>query len=73
MKSKYIIIQHKGIEIPIVFHSLLLHDEVAGTKHVKSAGFCELDIAGKWKTFGQSNSTERDARPQDAEILNYLT
>ena len=70
MKSKYIIVKHAGMEIPIVFSPLLLHTEVAGKKQVRSAGFCKLDAAGKWIVGGQSVSLALNARRQDAEILN---
>ena len=70
MKSKYIIIKHGGIEIPLVFSPLLLHKDVAGKRTVKSAGFCGLNAIGKWIAGGKSASLELSARPQDAEILN---
>lgn len=70
MKSKYIIIKRAGMEVPIVFSEFLMHDDVAGKNHVRSAGFCELDAAGKWIASGQSVSLNLSARPQDAEILN---
>jgi len=70
MKSKYVIICHQGVEIPIVFSQLLLHKQVAGKNQVQAAGFCELDIAGRWITGGASDSLWLSSRPQDAEILN---
>jgi len=70
VKSKYIIIKCAGREVPIVFSPLLLHADVAGRKKVQSAGFCELDAAGKWVAGGQSKSLKLTARPQDAAILN---
>jgi hypothetical protein len=70
MKPKYIIVKQAGIEVPLVFSSLLLHRDVAGKRKVKSAGFCGLDAAGKWIAGGKSASLGLSARPQDAEILN---
>lgn len=70
MKSKYIIIQRSGIEVPVVFSEHLIHEEVAGKSKVKSAGFCQLDAAGKWVVGGNSVSLKLNARPEDAEILN---
>ena len=70
MKSKYIIVNCAGLEVPIVFPPLLLHADVAGGKEVWSAGFCELDVAGKWIAGDRSESLRLNARPQDAGILN---
>jgi len=70
LKAKYVIIQHGGEELPIVFAQLLLHKSVAGANKVKAAGFCELLTTGKWITCGASVSLSVNARQQDAEILN---
>jgi hypothetical protein len=70
LKSKYIIIELAGVEVPLVFSEFLTHEEAAGRHKVQSAGFCELDAAGKWVTSGQSVSLRLVARPQDDEILN---
>jgi hypothetical protein len=70
MRSKYIIVNHNGIEIPLVFSSLLLHQDVAGSRSVESAGYCELNASGKWLVGGDSVSLGLGVRPQDAEILN---
>jgi hypothetical protein len=70
MKSKYIIIKHAGVEVPLIFSQLLMHKVVAGKSRTKSAGFCELNATGKWIATGGSVSLKLNARPQDAEILN---
>jgi hypothetical protein len=70
MKSKYVIIQRHGMEVPLVFSEFLMHEEVAGKNTVQSAGFCELDATGKWVASGHSVSLKLSARPRDAEILN---
>jgi hypothetical protein len=70
VKSKYIIIKHDEVEVPVVFASFLTHEFVAGKSEVKSAGFCELDDGGKWNATGESVSLKLKARPQDAAILN---
>jgi len=70
VKAKYVIIQHANMEVPIVFSPLLQHAEVAGLSRVKSAGFCELNAAGKWVLSGRSDSLCLRPRPQDMEILN---
>jgi hypothetical protein len=72
MKSKYIIIELDGMEVPLVFPRFLLHEAVAMSVNntICSAGFCELSSGGKWIAGGQSISLNLNARPQDAEILN---
>lgn len=70
VKSKYIIIKQADMEVPIVFSPLLQHQDVAGNSEVKSAGFCNLDAAGKWITSGKSEMLNLSARPKDDEILN---
>ena len=70
VRSKYIIIKHAGTEVPLVFSPVLSHKQVAGMTEVKSAGYCELNIAGRWVTGGSSDSLGLSSRPQDAGILN---
>ncbi|HEY1786774.1 MAG TPA: hypothetical protein VGJ73_01395 [Verrucomicrobiae bacterium] len=72
MKSKYIIVELKGMEVPLVFSSFLQHEDVALAirNKVHSAGHCELNSAGKWIAGGESVSLKLDARQRDAEILN---
>jgi len=70
LKAKYVIIQHEGEELPVVFAQQLLHRSVAGANQVKAAGFCELLTTGQWIASGASTSLSLSARPQDAEILN---
>ena len=70
MKSKYIIIKKDGIEVPLVFSKTLTHEDLATNDTVISAGFCELDVTGKWIVGGRSFSLNMMPRPQDAEILN---
>ena len=71
MKSKYIIIDMEGTEVPVIFSCFLQHGEVAAMKYpVRSAGFCELDATGKWIVGGESLSLKLRAGQQDAKILN---
>jgi hypothetical protein len=70
VRSKYIIIKHAEREVPLVFSPLLSHKQVAGMTNVESAGYCQLDIAGRWVASGRSDSLNLSARPQDADILN---
>jgi hypothetical protein len=69
-RAKYVILKHAENEIPLVFSPLLSHELVARRGNALSAGFCELDAAGRWITSGRSESLKLGARPQDAEILN---
>lgn len=70
MRLKYVIVEKDGVETPVVFSPLLLHEHMTGKSKVKSAGYCELDVTGSWNVNGQSVSLNCSARPQDAEILN---
>ena len=72
MKSKYIILEHNGMDAAVVFSPFLLHQNVAGKNKIKSAGYCKLDVTGNWIADGGSVSLGCDARPQDAEVLNQL-
>ena len=56
----------------VVFSPILLHQDVAGTRKIKSAGFCRLDRHGNWVVCGESVSLGCNAGPQDAKILNEL-
>jgi len=72
MKFKYIIVEINQMELPVIFSPLLAHEEVSVHRMQKviSAGYCELDSAGRWITNGQSISLKIKARPEDADILN---
>jgi len=70
VRSKYIIIKQAGMEVPVVFSPVLSHKQMAGMTKVESAGYCQLDIAGRWVAGGSSDSLDLSARPQDADILN---
>ena len=70
VKSKYVIIEHRKLECVIVFSPCLLHRDVAGTHKIKAAGYCELDVDGRWVVGGMSLSLEYCSRPQDVDILN---
>ncbi len=72
MKSKYIIVELEGMEVPLVFSRFLQHEDVASaiSNKVCSAGFCELSSVGTWITSGVSVSLNLDTREQDTKILN---
>lgn len=63
-----------GKEFGIVFPDAVTHRDVAkihrvGKNIFVSAGFCHQNNAGEWLVWGESVSTERKSRPEDAEIL----
>lgn len=67
---KYIIVESEtGLELPIVFNSILTHKDVARPYIVVSAGFCSCE-SGKWTVWGESVSLQMKSRPQDEKILN---
>jgi hypothetical protein len=67
---KYTIISQDGIEVPLIFSPLLMHEYVAEKCQVISAGFCGLNEMGRWIAGGRSTSLKLGARPQGAEISN---
>lgn len=69
-KAKYIIINHLELETPIIFSPLLNHKDVANGQTVLSAGFCNLNESGQWKTWGKSISLNISSQPDDNLILN---
>jgi hypothetical protein len=69
-QAKYIIVESNGLEMPIVFASLLKHKEVAGARKVVAAGFVffrhghggeETNMVAE--CFGMSTSLEISSRP----------
>ncbi|MDR3459651.1 MAG: hypothetical protein P4N60_19655 [Verrucomicrobiae bacterium] len=70
MKSKYVIIERNGDEAVIVFSPFLLHQDVVGNHKIKSAGYCELSVHGRWIVSGVSLTLQLHSRPEDEEILN---
>jgi prepilin-type N-terminal cleavage/methylation domain-containing protein len=55
MKSKYTIVEHDGMEVPVVASPAFLHEDMAKNSKVKSAGFCKLNVR-----FGSSASGTDD-------------
>lgn len=63
-----------GKEFGIVFPKAVTHRDVANIHRVGknifvSAGFCQREADGKWSVWGESESTGRKSRPEDAGIL----
>jgi hypothetical protein len=72
MKSKYLIVESLGLELPIVFNYILDHDKVAAGMTVVAAGFCSRGQDGKFSVWGRSVGLKVGSRPEDVEILNNL-
>lgn len=77
-KSKYIILQVGGMELPIVFTDLMAHADVARPLcahrgEVIGAGFCYINDSGTYTCYGESIGLKVASRPEDSDILNrYL-
>lgn len=74
MKSKYLIIEDKGLEIPILFSPLFKHNEVLGGKMAVSAGFCRIKSVNPLvvETWGNSVGLNLNSRPEDKGIIVSL-
>lgn len=77
--GKYIIVllSPKEPETPFIFEDTISHDEMVKmikTLHndviVVSAGFCDINKQGYFKTFGRSVSLNIDSRDIDNIVLN---
>ena len=74
---KYIVVieEQMGLEVPIMFSSLLSHSEVAGNKTVISAGFCRLECSEtqddpvRVSFWGDSTSLKLKSREEDKALL----
>ena len=80
IKSKYIIVEDRGLEIPIVFSPLIQHKDIANPLNLKviSAGFCHThcepgdDSPIIWKTYGESISLQSKSRPHDGQVIDKM-
>lgn len=71
--SKYLVVEHYGLEMPIVFNPVLEHRQVAGNMKVVAAGFCWKNDDDSYGVSGLSVSLGLRCRPQDKEIIEkYL-
>lgn len=69
-KSKYVIVDSFGLELPIIFNPIIDHSAVCQTLPVVSAGFCEREeFENVYTVWGESISLKKKSRPQDAIIL----
>ncbi len=84
--SKYIIVEVRGCELPIVFHPIISHASIADGLTVVSAGFCEMGakgtkndsdnisvwVGGKSTTLKDSNDKYVVSREEDALIIQKM-
>ena len=84
---KYIIVDYRGCEVPILFEDVIEHSTFNNAfSHIVSAGECKI-IATKEENkecrtvtnefnvnaFGESQSLKLKSRPEDAEIIwNFI-
>lgn len=65
MWGKYIVIEHMGHEIAILFHNLIEHSQIARDMKVISAGLFVIDIKNREiviSVFGKSGPLDKEAR-----------
>ena len=74
MTFKYLIIDHEGLPIPVIFSTLLRHDEIARAlaKRVVGAGHVRLWAEGddpKLEVCGRAGSLNIDPTKEDATFI----
>ena len=73
MALKYIIVDDRGCEIPILFNNIIDHERVAkGFFKVLEAGFVYLDVDGdriKASCYGKSTTLDLACRPEDSGLI----
>jgi hypothetical protein len=68
---KYIIIDLQGIPTPIIFSTMLQHNQVAGSHKVISAGFVfKHSETHQYVAYGKSVGLNVASRKEDDAILN---
>jgi len=71
-RLKYLVIAHDGMEVPVVFPSIIPHVELAFGRKVVSAGFCRI-TAGGWECYGESMGISKKSRgDEDSRLLTAL-
>ena len=69
MKSKYIIFDVLGLEVPVVFCPVIQHEQIKlGNFKPVAAGFCRSMVNG-WECWGKSVSLNLDSRPREDEFI----
>jgi hypothetical protein len=76
---KYLIVEEKGLHVPIIFHPVFEHIAIAGDMKVISGGFCRV-INGRQQSnirvdvWGESVGCKVHAMSSDEELLEkWLT
>jgi len=68
---KYIILE--DFKMPIIFHELLNHSDMARGRNVRSAGFCDVngqeELVSCW---GRSASLNISSKQDDGDILTHF-
>jgi hypothetical protein len=73
MEAKYLIVESRGLELPIVFNSIIDHSQIASAfarEHILSAGKCSSGDSNQWQCYGKSVTLNLESRQCDARILN---
>ncbi|RDJ35729.1 MAG: hypothetical protein DWQ19_13000 [Crenarchaeota archaeon] len=68
--AKYIVIEHYGAELPIIFHHVVEHAMVARGFRVLSAGF--VDITNGVSVWGKSQSLGMESREEDKQLIERM-
>lgn len=84
---KYIIVEHAGFEVPILFDDIIEHNKMAEAfHHIVSAGECKIIATNQpnkecatvtnefdVRAYGRSSSLKLNSRPKDALIIyNFI-
>ena len=82
MTAKYVIIEHNGLDLPIIFNQIFNHSDFKDVGHIVSAGFVRItevkEVAGMFEMhsepvavcYGESTTLKLKSRPMlDAEAI----
>ncbi len=72
---KYLIYEHNGLEVPIIFPVFINHcdmaHKVSENNEIISAGFCNIS-ENKLNAFGKSQSLQLKSGEHDSILLNLM-
>jgi hypothetical protein len=70
---KYVIVDFRGLEVPILFPCFWNHDDIAAAIQFRgkpvSAGFVKRDDLGNLYVTGRSQSLNLASRPEDLDLI----
>lgn len=82
MTAKYVIIEHNGLDLPIIFNQIFNHSDFKDVGHIVSAGFVRITEIKEVDTmftieyqpvvvcYGESTTLKMKSRPDvDAEVI----